>query len=110
MLIIVAYISSAIDLITSFNGIYSEMNQNEQYKNGNFHTIRSVILKIGGRKSLKLRDINKQINELLRKVIAEQVHIYQRTNLVKSQKYSNLLNSAMKSYLNGILTNEEVIE
>ena len=48
--------------------------------------------------------------ELLKKLIAEQVHIYQRTNLVKSQQYSDLLNRTMNSYLNGMLTNEEVID
>ena len=48
--------------------------------------------------------------ELLKKLIAEQVHIYQRTNLVKSQQFSELLNRTMNFYLNGMLTNEEVID
>ena len=48
--------------------------------------------------------------ELLKKLIAEQVHIYQRTNLVKSEQYSDLLSRTMNSYLNGMLTNEEVID
>jgi type I restriction enzyme R subunit len=48
--------------------------------------------------------------EILKKLIAEQVHLYKRTNLVKSQKFSELLNKAMNSYLNGMLTNEEVID
>lgn len=48
--------------------------------------------------------------ELLKKLISEQVHIYQRTNLVKSQQYSDLLNRTMNSYLNGMITNEEVID
>ena len=48
--------------------------------------------------------------ELLKKLIAEQVSVYQRTNVVKSQKFSELLQKTMRSYLNGLLTNEEVIQ
>lgn len=47
--------------------------------------------------------------ELLRKLIAEQVSIYRRTNVVKSEKFSELIQSSMNKYLNGMLTNEEVI-
>ena len=47
--------------------------------------------------------------ELLKKLIAEQVHIYRRTNVVKSEKFSEIIQSAMNRYLNGMLTNEEVI-
>ena len=47
--------------------------------------------------------------ELLKKLIAEQVSIYRRTNLVKSEKFSEIIQSAMNRYLNGMLTNEEVI-
>lgn len=48
--------------------------------------------------------------ELLKKLIAEQVKIYKRTNLVKSQQFSAMLDQIVKSYLNGMITNEEVIE
>ena len=48
--------------------------------------------------------------ELLKRLIAEQVHIYKRTNLVKSEKFSELIQNAMNRYLNGMLTNEEVIQ
>ncbi len=48
--------------------------------------------------------------ELLKKLIAEQISIYRRTNLVKSEKFSEIIQSAMNRYLNGMLTNEEVIE
>ncbi len=47
--------------------------------------------------------------ELLKKLIAEQVSIYRRTNVVKSEKFSEKIQSAMYRYLNGLLTNEEVI-
>lgn len=48
--------------------------------------------------------------ELLKKLIAEQVSIYRRTNVVKSEKFSDMIQMAMNKYLNGMLTNEEVIQ
>ena len=48
--------------------------------------------------------------ELLKRLIAEQVRIYRRTNVVKSEKCSELIQSVMNRYLNGMLTNEEVIQ
>jgi type I restriction enzyme R subunit len=48
--------------------------------------------------------------ELLKKLIAEQVYVYKRTNVVKSQEFSAMLDRVVKSYLNGMLSNEEVIE
>lgn len=47
--------------------------------------------------------------EILKKLLAEQVTLYRRTNLVKSEKFSEMLSRAMKAYLNGMLSNEEVI-
>ena len=47
--------------------------------------------------------------ELLRKLIAEQVRCYQRTNAVRASKFSEILSNAMSNYLKGMLTNEEVI-
>lgn len=48
--------------------------------------------------------------ELLKKLIAEQVKVYKKTNVVKSEKFSEIIQKAMNSYLNGMLTNEEIIE
>ena len=48
--------------------------------------------------------------ELLKKLISEQVQVYRHTNVVKSQKFSEIIQRAMNSYLNGMLTNEQVIE
>ena len=47
--------------------------------------------------------------EILRKLLAEQVSLYRRTNLVKSEKFSEKLLRAMKAYINGMISNEEVI-
>ena len=117
-------------------------------------TVRSVLIKIVKPGPISLKEINAQINELLkqsvqsdgvinlftdtdkefnlfntafmeevakmpeknlsvellRKLIAEQVRVYKRTNVVKSEQFSELLDRVVKSYLNGMLTNEEVIE
>ena len=48
--------------------------------------------------------------ELLKKLIAEQVSVYRRTNVVKSEKFSDIMQRAINAYLNGMLTNEEVID
>lgn len=48
--------------------------------------------------------------ELLKKLIAEQVQIYRHTNVVKADKFSEMIQSVMNRYLNGMLTNEQVIE
>ena len=48
--------------------------------------------------------------ELLKKLIAEQVQIYRRTNVVKSEKFSEIMQRTMNAYLNGMLTNEQVID
>lgn len=57
----------------------------------------------------KMKERNLTV-ELLKKLIAEQVSIYRRTNLVKSEKFSEIIQNAMNRYLNGMLTNEQVIE
>lgn len=48
--------------------------------------------------------------ELLKKLVAEQVSVYRRTNVVKSEKFSEIMQRSLNAYLNGMLTNEEVIE
>lgn len=48
--------------------------------------------------------------ELLKKLIADQVVVFKRTNVVKSAKFSEIMQQAMNRYLNGMLTNEQVIE
>ena len=48
--------------------------------------------------------------ELLKKLIAEQVVLYRRTNVVQSQKFSEMIQKIMNAYLNGMLTNQQVID
>lgn len=47
--------------------------------------------------------------ELLKRLIANQVSVYRRTNVVKSEKFSEIMQRSLNAYLNGMLTNEEVI-
>ena len=48
--------------------------------------------------------------EILKKLMAEQVSLYKRTNVVQSQKFSEKITQLMNSYYNGLITNEEVIK
>ena len=47
--------------------------------------------------------------ELLKRLISNQVSVYRRTNVVKSEKFSEIMQHSLNAYLNGMLTNEEVI-
>ena len=57
----------------------------------------------------KMKEKNIAI-ELLKKLLRERIHLYQRTNLVQAQKFSDLINMSLSNYLKGLLTNEEVIK
>ena len=48
--------------------------------------------------------------EILRKLMAEQIAIYKRTNIVQATTFSEKINLLMNSYYNGLITNEEVIK
>ena len=57
----------------------------------------------------KMKEKNLAV-ELLKKLIAEQIQVYRRTNVVKSEKFSEIIQRTLNAYLNGMLTNEEVIQ
>lgn len=48
--------------------------------------------------------------ESLKRLIEEQVRTYKRTSVVKAQKFSDMLQKSVNGYLNGMLTNAEVIQ
>ena len=125
-----------------------------------FESVRATVTKISmegaGTKPLSLKEINSQINELLkasiqsegvinlfeskhpgekfslfepsvleeiakmkeknivveilRKLMAEQIAIYKRTNIVQATTFSEKITLLMNSYYNGLITNEEVIK
>ena len=57
----------------------------------------------------KMKEKNLAV-ELLKKLIDEQVKLYKRTNLVKSEAFSELIQQSLNRYLNGMFTYEEVIQ
>ena len=48
--------------------------------------------------------------EMLKKLLAEQVAMYKRSNLVKSEEFSEILKRVMNGYINGMIDNETVIQ
>ena len=148
------YLLEAYMMRQAFSLSKSIATAEERREEAYFETVRSVLVKIEKPGHISLKDINAQINELLKqsvqsegvinlftdvdkefnlfntafmeeiakmpeknlsvellkKLIAEQVRIYKRTNVVKSEQFSAMLDRVVKSYLNGMLTNEQVIE
>ena len=138
----------------------SMTTERERHEAAYMEAVRSTVVKItyggSGGKTLSLKEINAQINELLKasiqsqgvislfdskqadenislfdpaaldeiskmkekniaveilkKLMAEQVSLYKRTNVVQSQKFSEKITQLMNSYYNGLITNEEVIK
>lgn len=148
------YLTECYMMRQAFSLSKSIATADERREEAYFETVRSVLIKVVKPGPLSFKEINAQINELLKqsvqsdgvinlftdvdtefnlfntafmeevakmpeknlsiellkKLIAEQVKIYKRTNVVKSQEFSSMLDRVVKSYLNGMLTNEEVIE
>ncbi|MBQ9813675.1 MAG: type I restriction endonuclease subunit R [Thermoguttaceae bacterium] len=48
--------------------------------------------------------------ELLKRLLNDQIRVFERSNLVKSKKFSEQFQEAMNRYINGLITNEEVIQ
>lgn len=48
--------------------------------------------------------------ELLKNLLNEKVRSYSKTNLVKSEQFSEKLKQTMNNYINGLISNEEVIK
>ena len=132
----------------------------ERHDAAYFEAVRSTIMKLtiggNGGKPMSLREINAQINdllkasiqsegvinlfdsqdvgerfslfepsvleeiakmkeknvvvEILRKLMAEQLAIYRRTNVVQATVFSEKITLLMNTYYNGLITNEEVIK
>ncbi|MBQ6750189.1 MAG: type I restriction endonuclease subunit R [Bacteroidaceae bacterium] len=57
----------------------------------------------------KMKEKNLAV-QLLENLLRERIRNYERTNIVQSLKFSEMMNNALSNYLKGMLTNEEVIE
>ena len=138
----------------------SMTTEKERHEAAYFEAVRSTVIKLtyGGSsgKPLSLKEINAQINELLKasiqsegvismfdsrkvgenfslfdpavldeisrmkqkniaveilkRLLAEQVSIYKRTNVVQSAKFSEMITRIMNAYYNGHISNDEVIK
>ncbi len=154
------FLKEAMLLKQSHSLCSSMTTEQERHEAAFMEAVRSTIVKIAyggtGGKTLSLKEINAQINELLKasvqsegvislfdsksageefslfdpavleeiskmkekniaveilkKLMAEQVSLYKRTNVVQSQKFSEKITQLMNSYYNGLITNEEVIK
>lgn len=149
------YIREAMLLKQAMSLCRSLLTPQQRFEAAYFEAVRTILTRISNeRKPLSLKEINDQINELLKesiksegvinlfsdidtsfslfdpkfldeiskmkeknlavellkKLIAEQVSIYRKTNLVQSEKFSDRLSRSMKAYLNGMISNEEVIQ
>ena len=154
------FIKEALLLKQAHSLCSSLTNSNERRAAAFFESVRATVTKIsmegGGAKPLSLKEINSQINELLkasiqsegvinlfeskhlgekfslfdpnvleeiskmkeknivveilRKLMAEQIAIYKRTNVVQATTFSEKITLLMNSYYNGLITNEEVIK
>lgn len=60
-------------------------------------------------KITKMKEDNLAI-KILEKLLNDQVTVYKRKNLVKSEEFSVMLKDTMKRYITGTISNEEVIQ
>ena len=148
-------------LLKQAHSLCSSMTTDEQrHEAALFESVRSTVVKVTtggtGGKPLSLKEINAQINELLKasiqsegvinlfdsqdvgerfslfdpnvleeiakmkeknivveilkKLMAEQIAIYRRTNVVQATTFSEKITLLMNTYYNGLITNEEVIK
>jgi type I restriction enzyme, R subunit len=151
------FIKEALMMTQAESLAKSLIRKEEQHEAAFFEAVRTLIVRItyaGNGRKFSLKEINEQINnllkasiqstgvinlfadkdsdfnlfdaafleevsrmkeknvavELLKRLIADQVKIYRRTNIVQSQKFSERMQKTLNSYLNGLLTNEQVIE
>lgn len=154
------FIKEALLLKQAHSLCSSLTNSDERRAAAFFESVRATVTKISmegsGAKPLSLKEINSQINELLkasiqsegvinlfeskhlgekfslfdpkvleeiakmkeknivveilRKLMAEQIAIYKRTNVVQATTFSEKITFLMNSYYNGLITNEEVIK
>lgn len=154
------YLKEALLMKQAMSLCSSMTTDRERREQAYFEAVRATVVKLtyggNGGKPLSLKEINAQINELLKasvqsegvislfdsrnvgenfslfdpnvleeiskmkqkniaveilkKLLAEQVSLYKRTNLVQSQKFSEMITRIMNAYYNGHIDNEKTIE
>ncbi len=48
--------------------------------------------------------------EILKNLLTEQIKLYRRTNVVQSEKFSEIMKRSLNEYINGLITNQQVID
>jgi len=148
------FIKEALYLKRAYSLCKSIVSYEDRMEAAYFDAVRTLITKIEGKGVLSLKDINTQINELLKqsvqsegvinlfsdidesyslfdpkflnelskmkeknlavellkKLLNDQIRVYTKTNLVKSRQFSEILTESLNGYLNGMISNEKVIE
>lgn len=154
------YLKEALLMRQAMSLCSSMTTDKERREQAYFEAVRSTVIKLtyggNGGRPLSLKEINAQINELLKasiqsegvislfdsrkvgenfslfdpnvleeiskmkqkniaveilkKLLAEQVSLYKRANLVQSQKFSEMITRIMNAYYNGLISNEQVIQ
>ena len=157
------FLKESLLLRQAYSLCSSMVNKENQVEKDFFDVVRSIVLKVtiggggsGGGKLLSLKEINDQINELLKasiqsegvinlfdshdigesfslfdpsvleeiakmkeknivveilkRLMAEQIAIYKKTNVVQATVFSEKIALLMNTYYNGLITNEEVIK
>ncbi|MCR5457623.1 MAG: type I restriction endonuclease subunit R [Clostridiales bacterium] len=154
------YLREALLLKQAHSLCSSMTNESQRHEAAFFESVRSTVVKVTtggtGGKPMSLKEINAQINdllkasiqsegvinlfdstekgekfslfdpnvleeiakmkeknivvEILKKLMAEQIAIYRRTNVVQATSFSERISLLMKTYYNGLITNEEVIK
>ena len=94
---------------TEFNKQVSEILQQSVHADGVLNLFEKDSVEISLFDEAGMKEKNIAI-ESLKRLIKEKVRAYGRTSVVKSQKFSEMLQSTLNAYLNGMLTNAQVIE
>ena len=125
-----SFVKEALMLHQALSLCSSLVDEDSRFEAAFFESVRVLVLRLANTGVNLFSDINEEFSlfdpkflqevanmkeknlavELLKKLIAEQVSIYRRTNVVKSEKFSEIMQRSLNAYLNGMLTNEEVIE
>lgn len=147
------YLKESLKLKQALSLCRSKATEDERMDAAYFVAVRSLLSQITKKGQISLKEINNQINQLLKhsvksngiinlfeggqeeislfdpkylekiatmpevnlarkmleKILNDQIRIYRKTNVVKSEQFSQLLNDTINNYINGHITNEDVI-
>lgn len=147
------YLKESLKLKQALSLCRSKTTEDERMDAAYFVAVRSLLSQITKKGQISLKEINNQINQLLKhsiksngiinlfegsqeeislfdpkylekiaampevnlarkmleKILNDQIRTYRKTNVVKSEQFSQLLNDTINNYINGHITNEDVI-